>query len=154
MNLYEILKKLNIEYNEIEHEPVFTVEQAQVVKDKIDGVGCKNLFLTDKKGKYVLAVLNENKKANMKEIERVVNTSHLSFAKTTELKSILKLEQGSVTPFGIINDVYNKVVLAIDLDLKDKKLLFHPNTNTKTISITYANLIKFIEFEKHNYFII
>lgn len=65
------LKKLNIEYNEIEHEPVFTVEQAQVVKNKIDGVGCKNLFLTDKKGKYVLAVLNENKKANMKEIDKV-----------------------------------------------------------------------------------
>lgn len=154
MNLYEILKKLNIEFNEIEHEPVFTVEQAQVVKDKIEGIGCKNLFLTDKKGKYVLAILNENKKANMKEIERAVNTSHLSFAETTELKDILKLEQGSVTPFGIINDVDNKVVLAIDVDLKDKKLLFHPNINTKTISITYDNLVRFIEFEKHNYILI
>ncbi len=54
MNLYEILKKLNIEFNEIEHEPVFAVKQAQTVKEKIEGIGCKNLFLTDKKGKYVL----------------------------------------------------------------------------------------------------
>lgn len=46
MNLYEILKELNIEYNE---------------------------------------VLNENKKANMKGIEKVVNTSHLSFANTYEV---------------------------------------------------------------------
>lgn len=151
MNLYDILKKLDIEFEEIEHEPVFTIEQAQTIKNRIKGTGCKNLFLTDKRGNYILAILEENKKANIKQIEKLVNTSHLSFAKTTELKDILQLEQGSVTPFGIINDIDNKVVLAIDIDLKDKQLLFHPNINTKTISITYDDLIKFIKFEKHNY---
>ena len=151
MDLYEVLKKLNIEFKEIEHEAVFTIEQAQGIKNKIDGLGCKNLFLTDKNGKYILIVLSENKKANIKQIEKIVNTSHLSFAKETELKSILQLEQGSVTPFGILNDNDNKVMIVIDKDLKGKKLLFHPNVNTKTISISYGDLIKFIEFEKHNY---
>ena len=151
MDLYEVLKKLNIEFKEIEHEAVFTIEQAQGIKNKIDGLGCKNLFLTDKNGKYILIVLSENKKVNIKQIERIVNTSHLSFAKETELKSILQLEQGSVTPFGILNDNDNKVMIVIDNDLKGKKLLFHPNVNTKTISISYDDLIKFIEFEKHNY---
>lgn len=151
MDLYEVLKKLNIEFKEIEHKPVFTIEQAQEIKGKIEGIGCKNLFLTDKRGKYILLVLNENKKANIKQIEKIVNTSHLSFAETTELKSILQLEQGSVTPFGILNDKDNKVMLVIDKDLKGKKLLFHPNVNNKTISISYDDLIEFIEFEKHNY---
>ena len=151
MDLYEVFKKLNIEFKEIEHEAVFTIEQAQGIKNKIDGLGCKNLFLTDKNGKYILIVLSENKKANIKQIEKIVNTSHLSFAKETELKSILQLEQGSVTPFGILNDNDNKVMIVIDKDLKGKKLLFHPNVNTKTISISYDDLIKFIEFEKHNY---
>ena len=149
MDLYEVFKKLNIEFKEIEHKAVFTIEQAQGIKNKIDGLGCKNLFLTDKNGKYILIVLSENKKANIKQIEKIVNTSHLSFAKETELKSILQLEQGSVTPYGILND--NKVMIVIDNDLKGKKLLFHPNVNTKTISISYDDLIKFIEFEKHNY---
>ena len=151
MDLYEVLKKLNIEFKEIEHKAVFTIEQAQGIKDKIEGLGCKNLFLTDKNGKYILLVLSENKKANIKQIEKIVNTSHLSFAKETELKNILQLEQGSVTPFGILNDNDNKVMIVIDKDLKGKKLLFHPNVNTKTISISYDDLIKFIEFEKHNY---
>ena len=151
MDLYEVLKKLNIEFKEIEHKAVFTIEQAQGIKDKIEGLGCKNLFLTDKNGKYILLVLSENKKANIKQIEKIVNTSHLSFAKETELKKILQLEQGSVTPFGILNDNDNKVMIVIDKDLKGKKLLFHPNVNTKTISISYDDLIKFIEFEKHNY---
>ena len=151
MDLYEVLKKLNIEFKEIEHEAVFTIEQAQGIKNKIDGLGCKNLFLTDKNGKYILIILSEDKKANIKQIEKIVNTSHLSFAKETELKSILQLEQGSVTPFGILNDNDNKVMIVIDKDLKGKKLLFHPNVNTKTISVSYDDLIKFIEFEKHNY---
>lgn len=63
----------------------------------------------------------------------MVNTSHLSFAETTELKDIFQLEQGSVTPFGIINDTYNKVVLVIDIDLKDKQLLFNPNLKSMII---------------------
>ena len=151
MDLYKVFKKLNIEFKEIEHEAVFTIEQAQGIKNKIDGLGCKNLFLTDKNGKYILIILSEDKKANIKQIEKIVNTSHLSFAKETELKSILQLEQGSVTPFGILNDNDNKVMIVIDKDLKGKKLLFHPNVNTKTISISYDDLIKFIEFEKHNY---
>lgn len=154
MELYDILKKLDIKFEEIEHEPVFTVEQAKKIENKIKGTGCKNLFLTDKKENYILAVLEEGKKANIKQIEKLANTSHLSFAEVTELQSILKLENGSVTPFGILNDIDNKVVLVIDIELKDKQLLFHPNTNTKTISVTYDDLIKFIEFEKHKYMFI
>ncbi len=151
MNLYDIFIQLNIKFEEIKHEPVFTIKQAQTIKNKIDGTGCKNLFLTDKKGKYFLIILQENKKANIKEIAKIVNTSHLSFTKISELKDILHLEKGSVTPFGIINDITNKVLLVIDKDLKGKKLLFHPNVNNKTISITYDDLIKFIQFEKHHY---
>lgn len=154
MSLYDIFKQLEIEFSEIEHEAVYTIEQAKSIKDKIDGIGCKNLFLTDKKGKYILMLLEEDKKANIKQIENAANTSSLSFAKELELENILKLKKGSVTPFGIINDSDNKVTIVIDRDLKDKKLLLHPNTNTKTISIAYDDLIKFIEFEHHNYIFI
>ena len=154
MDLYEVLNKLKINYEEVEHEPVFTAEQAQIIKNRIKGIGCKNLFLTDKKNKYFLVIIEDHKKANIKEIERITASSHLSFANDEELREILSLKQGSVTPFGIINDFEKKVELVIDDDLKDKKLLFHPNINTKTISILCNDLIKFIEFEQHNYIFI
>ena len=35
MNLYNIFKKLDIKFEEIEHEPVFTIEQAQAIKNRI-----------------------------------------------------------------------------------------------------------------------
>lgn len=151
MNIYEILNKLDIKYEEVEHEAIYTVEQAQNIKNMVNGVGCKNLFLTDKKN-YYLVLLEDSKRVNIKELSNKVNTSHLSFANPEELKNILNLEPGSVTPLGIINDINNKVTIIIDSELKNKKILFHPNTNTKTISINFSDLIKFIENEKHKYY--
>ena len=148
--LYEILKELNIEYEEVSHEKVMTVEEAMNLENMIDGIGSKNLFLTDKKN-YYLVILEENKRANIKELANILECKKLSFASSERLKEVLDLEEGSVTPFGIINDKDNKVVLVIDKDLIGKKLLFHPNTNTKTMSVTYDDLIKFIEYEKHKY---
>lgn len=154
MDLYKILDELNIEYIEIEHEPVFTIEQAKNIKNRMSGIGCKNLFLTDRKGKYFLVILEENKKANIKELSKLLQVSHLSFANIEDLKNILNLEQGSVTPLGIINDEKNMVTVVIDKELQGKRLLVHPNTNKKTLSINYNDLIKFIEFEKHKYLIV
>lgn len=154
MDLYDILKQLNIPFEEIEHEPVYTIEDAKKaeIEKGIHGLGCKNLFLTNKKGQYVLVILEENKKANIKDIQTITNISHLSFASQEQLQEVLLLSPGSVTPFAIIHDKQKSVLLVIDEDLKGKQLLFHPNVNTKTISISYDDLIKFIEYENHAYF--
>lgn len=154
MNLYEILNKLNIKYDEIEHAPIYTIEEAINIKQNIEGIGCKNLFLTDKKGKYFIYMIEDCKKADIKSISKLVNVTHLSFANTEELKNILNLDLGSVTPLGIINDKDNIVTILIDKHLENKKLLVHPNVNTKTLSIDYKDLIKFIEYEQHKYLII
>lgn len=153
MEIYEILKKLNIKYEIIYHEAIFTIEEAKKIENNIEGKGCKNLFLTNKKDKYFLVILDEDKKADIKQIQKLIDIKKLTFAKEEELENILNLKKGSVTPFGIINDKTNKVTLIIDKDLKDKKLLFHPNTNTETISISYNDLEKFIIYEKHKYII-
>ena len=150
MNLYEVLDKLNIIYEEVSHEKVMTVEEAKNIENMIEGIGSKNLFLTDKKN-YYLVILEENKRADIKELMNIIGCSRLSFASSNRLKEILDLEEGSVTPFGIINDKDNKVMLLIDKDLKDNKLLFHPNINTKTMSVSYDDLIKFIEDQNHKY---
>lgn len=150
INLYETLDKLDIVYEEISHEKVMTVEEAKHIENMIEGIGSKNLFLTDKKN-YYLVILEENKRADIKELMNIIGCSRLSFASSNRLKEILDLEEGSVTPFGIINDKDNKVMLLIDKDLKNNKLLFHPNTNTKTISVSYDDLIKFIENQNHKY---
>ena len=153
MTIYEILDKLKISYEEISHKAVFTVEEANAIQEQINGVGCKNLFLTNKKGKYYIYVLEDSKQANLKELQIFLNEKRLSFGKEEELNEILKLTKGSVTPLGIINDKDNLVTILLDKDLIDKRILAHPNVNTKTISLEYKDLIKIIEFTDHNYII-
>lgn len=152
MNVIELLTMLNIKYEIIKHEPVFTAEQAEFIKGLLSGVGCKNLFMRNKNKDYFLIIVDDCKRANIKNIEKICGNSHLSFASEEELNNILGLKRGAVSPLGIINDTLNKVKIVIDKGLVGKRLLIHPNINTATISIDYNDLIKFIEYENHEYF--
>ena len=81
----------------------------------------------------------------------MLNETRLSFASEKELKDILNLTIGSVTPFGLVNDRENLVTLLIDKELENQKVLVHPNVNTKTVSIQLSDLIKLVEYIKHQY---
>lgn len=151
MDIFKILDELKIKYDVLEHQAVYTVEEAKQLENMIEGLGCKNLFLTDKKENYFLLVLEENKKANLKELAKLLNVSKLTFASSEDLFNILGLEPGSVTPLSIINDKENKVLLIIDNDIVEEKILVHPNTNTKTMSIEFKDIEKFIEYTNHKY---
>lgn len=152
--VYEALEQNNIAYQKVEHEAVFSVEQSQKIKEKIRGIGCKNLFLKDQKKNYYLILLDDQHQISLKDIALKINSKRLSFASKEELESILGLSPGSVTPFGILNDLENKCTIVIEDSLANETLLFHPNINTATISISYSDFIRFIELQNHKYFII
>lgn len=122
------------------------------ISEKIDGLECKNLFLKCK-DKFFLVFILASKRADLKVLARLVNVSKLTFASTTELKEILNLDLGSVTPLGIINDKVLQVKILIDKDIIGNKALMHSNTNTntKTISLKYEDLIRYIEYTNHEY---
>lgn len=152
MDIYEVLKELDIVYEEVSHKAIYSYEDAlkENIASRIDGIECKNLFVKSKT-KYYLIFIEANKKADLKALSIKVEDSRLVFASEEELRNILNLEVGSVTPLGIINDKNNLVTILLDKELIGKKVLLHPNMNTKTISITLEDLIKFIESNHHNY---
>ena len=151
--IYNILKELNIEYNEISHKAITTIEEAKLIEHNLEGIGTKTLFLKDKKKNFYLLVLEENKKANLKELELFLQTKNLKFANTDNVKEILKIEPGAITPLAIINDQDNKTKIILDKDLNNSKILVHPDTNTKTVSIAYTDILKLIEHTNHEYII-
>ena len=149
--IINLLDKLNITYDVFEHAPVYTANEAQFIKKHISGVGCKNLFLKSDTNKYYLYLLPDDKLADIKSLEKFLHVKKLHFALATDLENILNLKQGGVTPLGIINDKNNLVTIIIDEHLKNKRLLMHPEVNTKTLSIEYNDLIKYIKYLNHNY---
>lgn len=153
MDIYDVLALLNIKYEEAFHEKVYTIEEANRINISIAGAECKNLFLKSK-NKYYLLILKDTKRADLKIVKEFINSSNLSFARENELNDIMGLEKGSVTPFGLINDKENLVTVLIDSCLVNNKLFFHPNRNDRTINIDYSDLLRFIEYVKHDYYII
>ena len=63
----------------------------------------------------------------------------------SKYNNTLKLKQGSVTPFGLINDTDHSVEFFIDRNLsKCKSLGIHPCDNTATVFLSYKDLDKFL----------
>ena len=152
MDIYTILNKLNINYEEVNHKSVCTVQEAinLGISKMITGIECKNLFVKSKNN-YYLILVKSSKRVNLKELSKLINETRLSFATIEELKEILNLNIGSVTPLSIINDKDNKVLLIFDKDLKNNRILCHPNVNTKTLSLEFKDLERLIDYTKHKY---
>ena len=142
------LNELNISYKEIEHIPVYTIEEMDKLGNIFENAKiCKNLFLRDQKGKeHFLVVLPEEKRAPFAEISEKIGSSKLSFASEERLMKYLKLTPGAVTPLSVINDEENAVKVIIDEDLKKEKLIgVHPCVNTSTILMNFNDLEKYIK---------
>ena len=86
MDILEVLKELNIEYELQEHKAVYTVDDLQDVFMEMEGIGCKNLFLKDAKKKLFLYTLPDNKRADLKTLPEKINSKRLSYAHEKDLQ--------------------------------------------------------------------
>lgn len=150
-----VLTSLKISCKTYEHEPLFTVDQAEKLRKQFPGGHAKNLLLRDRKKKLWLIVMDADTTVPIKEIGTLIDAKELSFAKSEILREIFQVEPGSVTPFGIINDVEKAVTLIIDKKLFDHAMVgFHPLRNTATTFVSPYDLQRFIEHVGHQYRII
>jgi Ala-tRNA(Pro) deacylase len=145
---YLVLESLGISFSKHEHPPVFTVEQAEQHWKEIKGAHCKNLFLRNKKGnRHYLVILLSRKSADLKALTRRLGEDRLSFASPERLMKYLGLEPGAVSPFGLINDKNKEVCVVVDEDLKSEAYVnFHPNVNTATLGLSFADFEKFLSW--------
>lgn len=151
IDIYQILKKLKIDYQRRDHPAVFTVEDAEKHYSGIDAGESKNLFLRNKKGdQHFLVVVKSTKKVDLKRLEDLLEANKLSFASAERMMKYLGLTPGSVSPFGLINDSEKAVFVVIDKELLEyKKVAFHPNINTATLVIDTENFKKYLEWTRN-----
>lgn len=146
VRVHEVLKGLGIAYVRHEHPPVFTVEEAEKHWTEIEGAHCKNLFLRNKKGnRHYLVIILSSKQADLRRLNDLLCEDRLSFGSPERLKKYLGLDPGSVSPFGLINDLNHEVTVVLDQDLRQAKAVnFHPNVNTATVGIRFADFERFL----------
>lgn len=147
-DIYKYLSDKNIWHEITEHKAVYTMEELSKTDISYPESDAKNLFVRDdKKNNYYLITVKGNKKVDLKRFRKENNTRPLSFASEEDLMKIMHLIPGSVTPFGVLNDYDNKVIVFIDDSFLEEPGIIgvHPNDNTATIWIYTNDLISIIK---------
>ncbi len=149
---YQLLEKLGICFERIEHEAAFTIAACQDI-DKMFGTPlCKNLLLCNsQKNKFYMLLLPGNKQFDTKELRNQLGSSRLSFAPGEYMEKLLDITPGSLTVLGIANDKENKVTLIIDKDVISLPYICcHPCVNTASLKISTDDILnKFIPYTNH-----
>lgn len=146
--IYMYLKGKNIWHEITEHKAVYNMKELSEVDIPYPEADAKNIFIRDdKKKNYYLITLKGDKRVNLKEFRKNNNTRPLTFASEEDLKAIMDLIPGAVTPLGLLNDKELKVKFYLDKDFMDDPQIIgiHPNDNTATIWLKVEDLISVIK---------
>ena len=155
--VYEYLKEKNIWYEVTEHEAVYNMKELSKIEIPYPEADGKNLFVRDdKKRNYYLITVKGDKRVDLKEFKNKNNTRSLSFASENDLKDIMNLIPGAVTPLGILNDNSLKVQVYIDREFLNESRIIgvHPNDNTATVWLKVDDLINIIKEHGNHVFIV
>jgi Ala-tRNA(Pro) deacylase len=144
--VYEALDALGIKHERFEHPAVFNSADADVHWRPLGGTPVKNLFLRNKKGdRHYLVILAIEKRADLKQLVKIIGDDRFSFGSPDRLMDKMGLTPGSVSPFGLLHTNSGDIQVIIDEDLKGaERLLFHPNINTATVTISHCDLERFL----------
>jgi Ala-tRNA(Pro) deacylase len=144
--VYARLGALGIAYVRHEHPPIASAEAGEQYWCGIDAAHCKNLFMRNQKGTgHYLVILPYRKRADLHAVAEQMGDGKLSFASPERLMAHLGVTPGSVSPFGLIHDASHGVRVAIDRELaRAERISFHPNINTATIVIAFADFERFL----------
>ena len=155
--VYEYLKEKNIWYEVTEHEAVYNMKELSKIEIPYPEADGKNLFVRDdKKRNYYLITVKGDKRVDLKEFKNKNNTRSLSFASENDLKDIMNLIPGAVTPLGILNDNSLKVQVYIDREFLNESRIIgvHPNDNTATVWLKVDDLVNIIKEHGNHVFIV
>ncbi len=146
--IYKFLSARGIHHEITEHKAVFNMQEAAGLNLPYPEDDAKNLFVRDdKKRKYYLISIKGDRRVDLKEFRNVNGLRPLSFASDDDLRSIMKLEPGSVTALGLLNDDERRVEFYFDRSFLEGngRIGCHPNDNTATVWLKSSDLLKIIE---------
>jgi Ala-tRNA(Pro) deacylase len=123
-----------------------TVEEGKVLRGQMAGTFTKNILLQDKKGRLFIVVAHEDRVIDLKTLHsRIGASGRVRFASPEQMRSVLGVDPGALTPFAIINDADRLVTVVIDVDLMvAEQLNFHPMVQTQSVGLSPAELSAFI----------
>jgi Ala-tRNA(Pro) deacylase len=149
--LLPVFARLELDYQMVEHPPVYTIEEALALVPPVDGVKTKNVYVRDAKGtRHFLVVVAHDKRLDLAALASVLRSSKLSMGSAERLQNRLGVTPGAVSVFSLANDTAGLVELIIDEKIwRAERVQGHPLRNTATVSISHASLETFLAHISH-----
>ncbi|SEU10271.1 Ala-tRNA(Pro) deacylase [Lacrimispora sphenoides] len=140
---YDLLEKLNISYQRVDHSPLPTIEACREVDALLKIEICKNLFLRNaQKTDFYLLLLPGGKKFRTAALSKQIGSARLSFAEPEFMEEFLDITPGSVSVIGLMNDKNRRVRLLIDKDVLSQEFFgCHPCINTSSLKFKTEDLL-------------
>ena len=114
------------------------------------GAFTKNLFVRDKKGAMWLIVAIESATVDLRAVAESLGHKRFSFGSPQRLMHYLGVIPGSVTPFGVVNDLEGHVRVALDEGLRAFDIWnFHPLVNSMTTTLRAEDMLRFLDEVGH-----
>lgn len=133
----KILKDSDFEHKILEHEAVYTSEEAARIRGVELRTGVKALVLRTAEGKYVIGLCPGDKKLDLKRIAGVEGVKKVSLASLEEVLKTTDCKIGSVPPFGH----KKKLKTYMDKDvLKNEWVNFNIGLHTKSANMKSEDL--------------
>ena len=134
---YELLDRLGLEYDRVDHSPAETMEACLAIEEVLGAPICKNLFLCNRQQTdFYLCLIPGSKVFKTKELSKQIGSSRLSFAGAEHMQQLLDITPGSVSILGLMNDKEGKVRLLVDRELLDEAYFgCHPCINTSSLRL-------------------
>ena len=138
------LNKAGIKFEQSEHEPVVTSEDAAGVRPNMSlKQGVKALIMKDTGGSNIMVCVPGDEKVDFKVLKELTGKRY-EFENPEMLKSKFGLEVGSVPPFGNLlglKTYFSKKIL------ESETVAFNCGATTETIVMQSADLVKLVEPE-------
>lgn len=140
---YDLLDRLDIAYERVDHEPAMTMEVCQAIDEVLQATICKNLFLCNRQETaFYLLMMPDDKPFRTKDLSAQIGSARLSFAKPEYMEQFLDITPGSVSVMGLMNDKEKRVQLLIDEDVLNSEYVgCHPCINTSSIRLLTKDLV-------------
>ena len=141
---YDLLDRLGISYQRIDHAPADNMEACEEIDRVLDAVICKNLLLCNRqKTAFYLLMLPGDKHFRTSVLSKEIGSSRLSFASPEDMERLLDITPGSVSVLGLMNDHGHRVQLLMDAEVvKGAYFGCHPCINTSSLRLKMSDLLE------------
>lgn len=141
---YDLLDRLQVPYQRIDHEAAMTMEACAEVDQVLDAAICKNLLLCNRQQTdFYLLMMPGDKAFKTSVLSREIGSSRLSFAPGEQMEALLDITPGSLSVLGLMNDSENRVRLLIDEEILNSDFFgCHPCVNTSSLRLATRDLME------------